>query len=409
MDEAEAMARARALRLDAQKHAVALASAVAHEVNNPVAFLSLASGELRRMAEGGATGKVDLARLAELGREIEESAARVGRIVHELRLFTRATEASRTNTVDLARLVDGALTLAAGQLGQRARIEVAQVDAAAEVPAGLAYALLNVFLYIGESLAQAARNGERTVVRIEAYGGDFTRVRLEVRGDPTWHEPPALPAASFSLELAADLLRTAGGTLTVTPSAETVVYELRIGDASASDLADTGDYGGEGREDAADAADAADAGDDDRVTERDLIPGPAGDGRLSYPPARPRVLIIDDETGLARALGRRLAALYDVDTAATAAEAMRRFDEHVYAAVVCDLHMPDQPGTALHGALAQRSSELAARFIFTTGTDPAGDETHALALATGCAVLEKPFEGSLLEAAVERVVHRVRG
>jgi CheY-like chemotaxis protein len=395
MDEAEAKARARALRLDAQKHAVALASAVAHEVNNPVAFLSLASGELRRMAEGGASGKVDLARLAELGREIEESAARVGRIVHELRLFTRASEPSKSNTVDLARLVDGALTLAAGQLGQRARIEVAQVDAAAEVPAGLAYALLNVFLYIGESLAQAARNGERTVVRIEAHGGDATSVRLEVRGDPTWHEPPALPAASFSLELAADLLRAAHGTLTVTPSAETVIYELRIGEAPASDLAATGDYGDE-------------MADDDRITERDLLAGSAEDGRLSYPPARPRVLIVDDETGLARALGRRLAALYDVDTAATAAEAMRRFDEHVYAAVVCDLHMPDQPGTTLHAALAQRSSELAARFIFTTGTDPAGDETHALALATGCAVLEKPFEGSLLEAAVERVVHRIR-
>ncbi len=401
MDDEEAKARARALRLDAQKHAVALASAVAHEVNNPVAFLSLASGELRRMAEGGAgpggAAKVDLARLAELGREIEESAAKVGRIVHELRLFTRATEPSRTHTVDLARLVDGALTLAAGQLGQRARIEVAQVEAAAEVPAGLAYALLNVLLYIGEALAPAARRGERTVVRVEAHGGQTACIRLEVRGDPSWTAPlPELVAPSFSLELAADLLRAVDGTLAAFQHDDTAVYELRIG--------------------ATDEIEAA----DDRVTERDL-PGSSGD-RASHPasapsvasstsgpapqtvPARPRVLIVDDETGLARALARRLGASYEVDTASTGLEALRRIDAHVYAAVVCDLHMPDQPGTAIHRAVAERSAELAARFVFTTGTDPAGDELHARALATGCAVLEKPFEGSLLEGEVARVV-----
>ncbi len=397
MDDEEAKARARALRLDAQKHAVALASAVAHEVNNPVAFLSLASGELRRMAEGGAAGlaKVDLARLAELGREIEESAAKVGRIVHELRLFTRATEPSRTNTVDLARLVDGALTLAAGQLGQRARIEVAQVDAATEVPAGLAYALLNVLLYIGESLAPASRRGERTVVRVEAHGGATACIRLEVRGDPFWTAPlPELGTPSFSLELAADLLRAVDGTLSAIQRDDTAVYELRIG--------------------ATDEVEAA----DDRVTERDL-PGSSGD-RASHPPstpsaqspspqspptvARPRVLIIDDETALARALARRLGASYQVDTAATALEAFRRIDAHVYAAVVCDLHMPDQSGTAIHRAVAERSAELAARFVFTTGTDPAGDEMHARALATGCAVLEKPFASSLLEGEVARVV-----
>ena len=396
MSEEEARRRT---RLEAQKHAVALASAVAHEVNNPVAFLSLASGELRRMAEGGDSGRVDLARLAELGREIEESAARVGRIVHELRLFTRATEPSKTNTLDLARLVDGALTLAAGQLGQRARIEVAEVDDSAEVPAGLAYALLNVLLYIGESLAQAARSGERTVVRISAHGGEPAVVRLEVRGDPAWHEPPAaLATTSFSLDLAKDLLRTSGGTLSVQRSPETATYELRIGAPAGVD-----------------EADLADTGEDDAVPERDTERDLAASARdpfpsssSSPPPARLRVLIVDDESGLARALGRRLAATYDVDTAATAAEALRRFDEHVYAAVVCDLHMPDQLGTTLHHAIAQRSPELAARFVFTTGTDPAGDETHARALATGCKVLEKPFEGATLEAEVEKIVARGR-
>jgi DNA-binding NtrC family response regulator len=138
--------------------------------------------------------------------------------------------------------------------------------------------------------------------------------------------------------------------------------------------------------------------------------GGAGEGRRSLTdgPLLPRVLVIDDERALVRALARQLEDLYDVDTAATARDALAQLSVHTYDAIVCDLRMPDQSGSQIYEEVCARSLEQAGRFIFTTGGSYGSidDEMHRRVDATGLPVLEKPFDGASFEEVVARVAAR---
>ena len=60
---------------------------------------------------------------------------------------------------------------------------------------------------------------------------------------------------------------------------------------------------------------------------------------------RPRILIVDDEPGIVRALGINLKALgYQIDAAATGEEALRRAADHRPDAVILDLGLPGIEG-----------------------------------------------------------------
>jgi CheY-like chemotaxis protein len=121
-----------------------------------------------------------------------------------------------------------------------------------------------------------------------------------------------------------------------------------------------------------------------------------------------RVLIIDDERPLVKALARQLSERYEVDTALTATDALAQLSVNAYDAVVCDLRLPEQSGPAIYDEVVSRSPEQASRFIFTTGGTygAVDDEPYARAEATGLPLLEKPFDGTSFEAAVERVASR---
>jgi DNA-binding NtrC family response regulator len=122
-------------------------------------------------------------------------------------------------------------------------------------------------------------------------------------------------------------------------------------------------------------------------------------------PSLPRVLVIDDERALVRALARQLADHYDVDTAATARDALAQLSLRTYDVIVCDLRMPDQSGPQIYEEVRARSADQAARFVFTTGGSygDVDDAMHRRVDATGLPVLEKPFDGPSLESVVARV------
>ena len=124
--------------------------------------------------------------------------------------------------------------------------------------------------------------------------------------------------------------------------------------------------------------------------------------------ALPRVLVIDDERALVRALARQLSDHYDVDTAATARDALAQLSLHTYDVIVCDVRMPDQSGPRYlrGGARPLRRAGRALR-VHDGGSYGSGDdEMHERVEATGLPVLEKPFDGASIEAVVARVAAR---
>lgn len=119
--------------------------------------------------------------------------------------------------------------------------------------------------------------------------------------------------------------------------------------------------------------------------------GSAGSGTR-----RGRVLIVDDEPVLARALERLLDLEHDVTVVHTAEEALalvgdgRRFD-----LILSDLMLPLMNGMELHARLTSTAADQAAAMVFMTGgafTAPA----QAFLDAVPNPRVSKPFGASLI-------------
>jgi CheY-like chemotaxis protein len=120
--------------------------------------------------------------------------------------------------------------------------------------------------------------------------------------------------------------------------------------------------------------------------------------------ARPRVLVIDDEPLVGRAMVRALGDHYQVAIATSAADGLRRLDAgEPFDAIVCDLMMPQMTGMELQARISARMPALAARMVFITGgafTDAATEFLRT----TPNGWIEKPFDPRRLREAVERAI-----
>ena len=114
----------------------------------------------------------------------------------------------------------------------------------------------------------------------------------------------------------------------------------------------------------------------------------------SADPATPHVLLVDDDSAVAKALAAVLSrAGYNVSVAGSAREAELLLDQR-FDALVLDLRMPEMRGDALYYLASARQPWLADRTLFVTGdiTEQAED----IISQTGCALLHKPFRGDVL-------------
>jgi PAS domain S-box-containing protein len=385
----------------------ALAAGVAHEINNPVAFISLATGQMNRLIDQSKRREPGAhERLREMAGEITESAARIAEIVGELKLFTRIPEGASACPVDINRVLQTAMTLTSAEVRRRARLEVnlGALPLAPGAFAGLGHVFANLLVNAAQAIdskhEDAYASGEPDVVRVSSgmQGGAIV-VRIEDTGigidekllprifDPFLKVRAGGQGAGLGLAIAYDLVRRVGGDIRVVSSSGTgtsfeIVLPLEPSLATAGDSVNAG-------------SDVPDAGPASVPSARSLAP-------------LRRVLIIDDERTLVKALARQLSERYEVDTASTATDALAQLSVNAYDVVVCDLRMPEQSGPAIYAEVESRSPAQASRFIFTTGGSYGAfdDEPHARAEATGLPVLEKPFDGASFEAAVARVASR---
>jgi two-component system, cell cycle sensor histidine kinase and response regulator CckA len=245
--------RARLAQADRMASLGALAAGVAHEINNPLTYVLLRLG-----AVGAATRKLrpqiaaarallekrlgpeDLAELgqdtpnAELLDEIAghvetatEGAARVRKIVNDLRVFARDDDDEVREAIELERPLELALGMATHELKHRATIvrEYARIPAALASESGLAQVFLNLLLNAAEAIPEGQPVHHRIVLRT---GQEADRVYAVVSDTGRGIAPEDLtrifepfyasgegPSGGLGLAICHGIVRSLGGSIRV--------------------------------------------------------------------------------------------------------------------------------------------------------------------------------------------------
>ena len=355
-----------------------LAAGVAHEINNPLAFilanLEFGLGELR-----GAGVDAEVLRALE---EARDGGLRVREIVRDLKAFSRADTEDR-DSVDLRRVLQSALGLAQNEIRHRARLEVDVGDV--PLVSGSEHRLGQVLLNLLINAAQAIPEGRideheiRVVTGTDARGRAMVEVRDTGVGipaeiadrifDPFFTTKPQAVGTGLGLSICRSIVLALGGEISAESrpgGGTTVRVVLPAATAPSAEIAP--------------------------------VPAKASPGR------RGRVLVVDDEPAVAAAIRRVLASQHEVvvsGSAEDAIEAIRRGER--FDAILCDLMMPGMTGMDLHDALAELLPEQASRIVVLTGgafTERAQEFLDRVPLPR----CEKPFDSGDLRELVRKVV-----
>ncbi len=365
-----------------------LAASVAHEINNPVAFVAANLEALWALLGGGAGGHLDeetshdiLASIADSRRGLD----RVSAIVQQLRTFARREdEAEPVMRVEVAEVLGWALALTRTQLTHHARLEQA-LELEGITLAGRPGLLAQVFTNLFLNAAQAVEERAAARIRVSARQVDATvEVRVEDSG-------PGIAAA--------DRQRALQPFFTTKPSGKgtglglSVAYEIVSSHGGDLLLEDSPSLGG--------------------LCARVVLPIDTGlrveaeaEAEPAAQPSRASLslLVVDDEPALRRAYTRLLRP-HRVH-ACDARSALRWLEAHHadVDAIVCDVMMPDLNGVELYRAAVQAHPALAYRFVFTSGGVFRPDLAAALEqLEPAATVLLKPTSRDALLAAVARL------
>jgi signal transduction histidine kinase len=352
----------------------ALAAGVAHEINNPLSYVLLILELLVR--DLGAEGEVG-ARLVEARPGLE----RVKLIVQDLKSFSRI-DAERREPVDVRRVLDSTIEIAQNEIRHRALLirDFGAVPKVMADPSRLGQVFLNLLVNAVQSMGEgdASRNEIRVTTDINPEGrvvvaiaDTGSGIAPEILGrifDPFFTTKPAGVGTGLGLSICKGIITTIGGEIEVTSKlSEGTTFRITLPPAPALEQAPAGV-----------------APQKPRAT-----PGS---------PKRGRVLVIDDEPVLAKALGRSLASEYDVVVISNAPDALDRLRlGEGFDAILCDLVMPQVTGMDLYAELAASRPALAARMIFMTGGTFTARARDFLAAVPNPAS-DKPFDLTALSA-----------
>lgn len=116
-------------------------------------------------------------------------------------------------------------------------------------------------------------------------------------------------------------------------------------------------------------------------------------------PQRPRLLLVEDEAAIRRALARRLHTRYEVVIAEDGATAAELVTHQVFDVVLSDVNLPGLTGVELLRLIRSRDPET--QVVLMTGNPNVEIDVATIELgAVTC--IAKPYEGRVLDAALER-------
>jgi signal transduction histidine kinase/ActR/RegA family two-component response regulator len=397
-DRQRAWDEARMLRADRMASLGQMAASVAHEINTPLTYvmanLTFVESRVSQLEERE-LGRARVSLLEALA-EARGGAVRVAEIVRDLKSFVR-TDEEELALLDLRAVMDMAVRMADSEVRPRARL----VREYAEIPMvrGNDVRLTQVFVNLLLNAAQAIpEDGAEHAITVTIAPAGVDGVLAEVRDtgagipaeilprvtEPFFTTKAAGVGTGLGLAVCKTIIENHRGTLRI---------ESEVGQGTRVRVL-------------LGAADAAGAG---TGTAQQLQAQAAGGPQM--PRKRTvtmevertlRVLVVDDDDALVRALRRALRA-HRLECVSSGQEALERLRADAgFDVVLCDLMMPGMTGMELYEQLEALELGVRERVVFLTG-GAFTPRARAFLERVPNRALEKPVSPERLEAILAEV------
>jgi len=332
-----------------------LAAGVAHEINNPLTFVSgnlaLAAERCRRALEASELSACtkELQGISKALSEAVVGADRIASVVAGLSTFARPEDSS-VGPLDLSEVLEISLQLTQNEIRHRAQL-VKEMGPQLPKVMGSKARLSQVFVNLLLNAAQAIPEGHADTNQITVSASvDQGRVVIAVRDtgrgiapevlgriyEPFFTTKPVGVGMGLGLSICYAAVHGLGGTLDV---------ETALGKGATFRVALPIDR-----------------------SEVVATNGKGHDASLPLEPHKGRVLVIDDEELVCSLLVNMLSPHHEVTALSSAREAMKRvLAGERYDVILCDLMMPEMTGMDFYAELRVRAPEQLDRLVFLTG------------------------------------------
>ncbi len=340
-----------------------LAAGMAHEINNPLTYvtgnieicrewLQSAIAQLRRHIDAPLDARAcesvlqGLLELDEPLRDATEGADRVRRLVLDIKRMAHTDDTPRTPR-DLLGIVETAIKMTAHAVRHAAvlRTSFAKIPLVDGAEGPLVQVFTNLLLNAADAIGVG--RAEVNEITVTSFTDDAGWACVEVRDTGPGVRPEVLPrifdpffttkrvgsGMGLGLSTSHSIVTSFGGRLTVeSPPGSGAVFRVSFPPAAAG-----------------------------------AVPG-APPSQPTLPHRRGKVLVIDDESAVATAMGRMLRNQHDVTVLTDAREALSMIAAgSSYDLIFCDLMMPNLSGVEVYDLMAATNKVQASKIVFMTG------------------------------------------